>query len=47
MLSAFAPKKIVANYTHVHIEGIYEQMQGIVVLVQPARPMILKKYQNF
>ena len=34
MLSAFAPKKIVANYTHVHIEGIYEQMQGIVVVVQ-------------
>lgn len=28
MISVFAPKKIIANYTHIHIEGILEEMDG-------------------
>jgi hypothetical protein len=37
MLSAFAPSKIIANYTHVHVDGIFEQMKGIVVVVRPVK----------
>lgn len=46
VLSAFAPKKIVANYTHVHVDGLYEHLKGMRGSFTKTSPLAKKKYRK-